>query len=325
MPAFEVPTIDIRNFEGGTAHQRAAIGRVIDDTFTQVGFLSITGHGVAPATIASAERAAREFFALPLAEKMRSMKEDRVLNRGFMPAEAEAVGRSRAGDAAAPHDLKEAFLVGRLDAPTGAIANAQIQFAPNIWPAAPVAFRERVTAFYLELERLAFRLMRVFACALRLPEDFLAPHFAAHNALLRLQHYPAQREAPLPGQLRIGAHTDYGAFTILKADPNAGGLQVEAKSGDWIDVGARADAFIVNLGDLMKTWTNDRWQSNPHRVVNPRDASENVDRLTFPFFVNPSFDARIECLPTCIDPGAAPLYPPMLAGEHRMAQLRKTA
>lgn len=318
-----VPTIDVSGFDRGNTYADAAIGRVIDDTFTQVGFLAITGHGVPGAVIEAAEAAARAFFAQPAAAKLKVMKESQVLNRGYIPPEAEAVGR--VGDAAAPHDLKEAFVVGRLDAPARAAAQAQIQYAPNLWPDAPPGFRAAIERYYIELERLAFRLMRVFACALRMPADYLVPFFADHNAVMRLQNYPAQHVPPLPGQLRIGAHTDYGAFTVLKSDPHAGGLQVQAKDRAWIDVDARADAFVINLGDLMKTWTNDRWQSNPHRVVNPRATSENVDRLTFPFFVNPSFDARIECLPTCVDPGQSPRYAPILAGEHRMAQLRKTA
>ena len=137
---------------------------------------------------------------------------------------------------------------------------------------------------------------------------------------------PAQDRPPLPGQLRIAAHTDYGAFTILRGDSRAGGLQVMAKSGQWIDIATPDDCFVINISNLMKTWTNDRWQSNLHRVVNPpRESAQNIARLSFPFFVNPNFDARIECLPTCVDPRARPLYPPVTAGEHRQRLLDRTA
>jgi isopenicillin N synthase-like dioxygenase len=328
MPAPGIPTISISGFEQGNAHQRAALARVVDDTFTRIGFMTIVGLGVPKAAIEGAEVAAREFFALPLEQKVALAKRDQVLNRGYIPVGAEAVGRTYGGDAGAPPDLKEAFVVGRLDAPaeTGTVSHAHIQFAPNVWPDRPPAFRERISRYYVELEKLAFRLMRIFASALRLPEPYFEPFFSAHNAVMRLQNYPAQKAAPLEGQLRIAAHTDYGAFTILKGDERVGGLQVLSKEGSWVEIAPRDDAFVINIGDLMRTWTNDRWQSNLHRVINPRlDSADNVDRLTIPFFVNPNYDARIECLPTCVDPGAQATYPPMLAGEHRMNKLKKSA
>jgi isopenicillin N synthase-like dioxygenase len=328
MPVPGVPTVDISVFDQGDAHQRAALARVIDDTFTRIGFMTIVGHGVPTATIEGAETAAHQFFALPLEQKIALAKTDQILNRGYIPVGGEAVGRTYGGAAGAPPDLKEAFVVGRLEAPPekGGVSHAHIQFAPNVWPDQPPAFRERVARYYGELEKLAFRLMRIFASALRLPEPYFEPFFAAHNAVMRLQHYPAQEAAPLEGQLRIGAHTDYGAFTILKGDDRVGGLQVFSKDGSWVDVAPRTEGFVINIGDLMRTWTNDRWQSNLHRVINPRlDSADNIDRLTIPFFVNPNYDARIECLPTCVDPGSQPIHPPMLAGEHRMNKLKKSA
>lgn len=323
-----VPVVDISYARSGDPFERAAIARLVDDAFSRIGFMTIIGHGVPAAVVEDARKTAREFFALPAERKLAASKKDQTLNRGYIPFATEAVGRSYGLDDDAPPDLKEAFVVGRLDEPPSGsvVSEAHIQFAPNLWPEEPTGFREAISRYYVELESLAFHLMRIFAIALRLPEDFLKPFFSAHNAVMRLQNYPAQKAPPLLGQLRIAAHTDYGAFTILKGDDRARGLQVLSRQGRWIDIEPCTDSFVINIGDLMMTWTNDRWQSNVHRVVNPSgDGDNNFDRLTIPYFVNPNYDALIECLPTCADPGVLPRYGAMLAGEHRMRKLRKTA
>ncbi len=320
--ADSIPCIDVGGFDSDHAHRRASLARLVDDTFTHVGFMTIVGHGVPERAVLEAERAAREFFALPLAAKRRWMKPDQILNRGYIPVGGESVGRSYGAATDAPPDLKEAFAVGPLDAAGGDRA----QPAANLWPERMPEFRGALERYYRELEALAFRLLDVFSLALRLEPGYFRPSFARHNAILRAQFYPAQELPPLPGQLRIAAHTDYGAFTILRGDSKAPGLQVMTKGGRWIDIATPDECFVINISNLMKTWTNDRWQSNLHRVVNPeRESPQNVARLSFPFFVNPSFDALIECLPTCVDPGATPRYAAVTAGEHRQRLLDRTA
>jgi isopenicillin N synthase-like dioxygenase len=175
------------------------------------------------------------------------------------------------------------------------------------------------------MERLVFRMLRIFAYALDLPETFFAPYFDKHSCLLRMQNYPEQETEPEPGQLRIGEHTDYGAFTLVNADDAPGGLQVLARSKQWIDVFPAPDSFVVNISDMMMTWTNDRWISNSHRVVNPpRRLLGATRRLSFAFFVNPNHDAVIKCISTCQDPDNPPRHAAVLAGEHRFRKLQRT-
>ena len=121
----------------------------------------------------------------------------------------------------------------------------------------------------------------------------------------------------MPGQLRAGAHSDYGSLTILKAEANPGGLQVYNKAGEWVDVPIVPDCFVVNIGDLMARWTNDRWVSTLHRVINPpREHALGSRRQSLVFFHNPNYDADISCLPTCIAAGEPPRYPATTSGEH---------
>ena len=141
---------------------------------------------------------------------------------------------------------------------------------------------------------------------------------------MRVINYPDQQGMrPQPGQTRSGAHTDYGAMTILLAEKALGGLQVKLRNGDWCDVTPKPGSFIINIGDLMSMWTNDHWVSNLHRVVNPPvDAHTDTRRLSIAFFVNANYDARIECIPTCASEHNRAKYPAVLAGEHRLAKVR---
>jgi isopenicillin N synthase-like dioxygenase len=123
-------------------------------------------------------------------------------------------------------------------------------------------------------------------------------------------------KAPVEGQLRAGAHTDYGTLTIVRGDDVPGGLQVKVRSGEWVDIHPAPDSFICNIGDLMMRWTNDRWLSNLHRVANPPPEHASVPRFSVAFFHNPNFDAEIKC----IDPDAPAKYEPVIFGEYYMGK-----
>jgi isopenicillin N synthase-like dioxygenase len=170
------------------------------------------------------------------------------------------------------------------------------------------------------MEVLAARLMRIFAMALDLDEDFFRDKTDRHISGIRANHYPEQIEPPRPGQIRAGAHTDYGAVTVLLPDA-VPGLQVLSRQGEWVDVTAPAGAFVCNIGDLMQRWTNDRWISTMHRVVNPpREVAAGNRRLSIPFFHQPNYDAPIECLPSCCGPDNPPRYRPVTSGQHRLTK-----
>jgi isopenicillin N synthase-like dioxygenase len=130
-------------------------------------------------------------------------------------------------------------------------------------------------------------------------------------------------EAPEPGQLRLGAHTDYGSLTLLYQDETPGGLQVH-RDGVWRDAPIVPGTFVVNIGDLMSRWTNDRWVSTLHRVQNPAQGRWDVPRLSIPYFHQPNYDAVIEAIPTCVAPGEQATYPPITSGDNLTYKTRST-
>jgi isopenicillin N synthase-like dioxygenase len=180
------------------------------------------------------------------------------------------------------------------------------------------------TDYYNAMRDLGDRLMSLFARGLGLAPGFFADKIDQCPNALRAINYPARDDVPLPGQLRAGAHTDYGTLTILRQDA-VGGLEVLDLNQDWVAVESVPGAFVINIGDLMARWTNDRWHSTLHRVVDPPDAlASRQRRQSMPYFQNANWSAEITCLPTCLAPGEQPRYEPVLAGPHLMGKFRKS-
>lgn len=311
-----VPVIDLTPFRDGS--DRAGVVAAVRDACERIGFLVIGGHGVDGEVIAAADAASRRFFALPFEEKVRYAPAVPWFFRGYERPGGSSLGRTIGLDA--PPDLVELFRVSRFDDPDAAASaghrpGLEYFFCPNIWPDEPAELRPALMAYYRALEALAATMMRIFALALDLPESWFDDKVDHHITNLCVNYYPPQDTPPAPGQLRRGPHTDYGSMTILHQDGAPGGLQVVGPGGEWEDVPHRPGTFVVNIGDLMSMWTNDRWRSTMHRVVNlPRERAD-ADRVSIPFFHQPNFDAVIECIPTCVAPGEAPRHPPVTSGE----------
>jgi isopenicillin N synthase-like dioxygenase len=320
-----VPVIDVAPFLGGSAVGRRGVSAQVGRACADVGFFSIVGHDVPADLVATMVQASRAFFDLPLEEKLQVERPKPEQSRGYVGVGDEHLAYSR-GDAGAT-DLKEFFAIGPIDVPDEEYyrrREAYPSFAPNVWPERPADFRDAWTRYYRAMESLAGGVMRMFALALELPDDFFRDKTDRHISGLRVLNYPAQPSAPLPGQLRAGPHTDYGAVTILTSDGAAGGLEVQNRRGEWMAVASEPDAFVLNIGDLMQRWTNDRWTSTLHRVVNPpRAAALGSRRQSIVFFHQPNYDAVVECLPSCCGRGNPPRYPPVTSGEHRLAKFLK--
>lgn len=322
--ADSIGTIDIAPFLAGEGDAKAAVARAVDAACRDTGFLVVTGHGVPAALTADAFAEFHAFFDLPVDEKDRARAPSGDNLRGYVGLEENALSYSM--DADTPPDLFERYTCGLPDVPDDAFHNARREtlFQPNIWPSARPRMGVTISGYFSAMEILTANLLGVCAVALGLDEHFFADKIDHHSPLLSANFYPEQSTAPEPGQLRAGAHTDYGSLTILAAEDKPGGLQVRNKRGDWVDVRPVAGSFIINLGDLMARWTNDRWVSTLHRVVNPPPGQAGDSRrLSLVFFHHPNQDAVIECIPTCASPDNPAKYPPITAGEHIMEKFAK--
>ncbi len=314
-----VPEIDISGlFEDCSTRRNVAVE--IGEACENIGFFSINGHGIDEKLIDNVQQVGREFFRLPLEEKVRIARKPPQCYRGYVGISTEGLGRV-AGSGAA--DLKEAFAMGPIDVLDTAYYTSpegKRHFEPNRWPEHPAGFRAVMEEYYDAMTRLSARLMGGFALALDLPEDWFDDKIDRSISNIRLNYYPAQDQPPNPGELRAGAHTDFGSLTILLTEKGSAGLQVRDLNNEWIDIPSRSGRFVVNIGDLMAQWTNDRFVSTLHRVCNP-ETDDRSDRLSIAFFQQPNYDAVIECIPTCLHQGEQPRYKPTTSGAHRHRKL----
>jgi isopenicillin N synthase-like dioxygenase len=317
-----VPVIDLAPARTGGPADRRRIATLIDQACVEIGFFAITGHDVPAAVCRDLREAAHRFFALPAEVKRLASPRDERAPRGYHAPGGEAL--SAANDAVAPPDLKEFYHVGPVDvggddyytSPKG-----RQFFLPNIWPDDPPEFRAAAITYYRTMHALVGFLMRLTALGLGIEETFFDDKVNRSIGTMRLNYYPRQVQAPLAGQLRAGAHTDYGGLTILNGEDVPGGLEVLTRSGRWVDVRTAPDQFVVNIGDLLMRWTNDRWLSNMHRVVNPPLAEgRNKPRLSIAFFNHPNWNTMIECL---APPGQA-RHAPVMSGDYRDLKYAKT-
>ena len=314
-----VPTIDISGTRSGSGSAAPGwadeVAAAVDEACATSGFFIVTGHGVEPDLVAEVMDVSRRFFNLPAEVKREVAPPGPEHYRGFLALDTTSLAATL-GDDAAPPDLCESFNVSRFDDPEirarAYAEGADATFLPNLWPDEPAELRPLFERYYAVLEKLCMDMLPLFARALELPGDWFNDKVADHTALLLVNWYPPAATVR-PGQLRRGAHTDYGAFTMVAAE-QIPGLQIFVED-QWTDVPAVPDSFVVNLGDLMARWTNDRWVSTLHRVVIPEGAQAHRDRVSVPFFFQPSYRAVIETIPTTVTGDRPAKYGPVISGE----------
>jgi isopenicillin N synthase-like dioxygenase len=318
MTLMTVPIIDMSPFYSGSAEGKRQVAAQVDRACRDIGFLVITGHGVAPALIERVDATSRAFFQLPLEQKeaLKRPSDDQV--RGYSAIGNEGLSYSLGKKT--PGDLKESFSIGPIDPPDDPYYNgpaAGPHFAPNLWPTQIPDFQASWSEYFGVMSTLAADLMKLFALGLNLPENFFQDKIDRHISMFRVLSYPNQLEEPEPGQLRAGAHSDYGSLTIVRAEDKPGGLQVCNKAGEWVTVPIAPNSFVVNIGDLMMQWTNDEWISTLHRVANPpREKAGESLRQSLVFFHQPNYDAMVSCLPGVLKEGQSPKYEPISSGDH---------
>ena len=308
----ELPVVDLSGLEIESEAGTAALAALLDETFSRCGFCYLAGHGIAPALATGVLEANRRFHALPLARKEAVAMN--AAHRGYMGFASSLIVTSSVEKATKPNQ-SESFMMMHELAPDDPelLAGRPLQGA-NLWPQDLPGFREAVTAYNDALCGLTRRLLPAMALALGSDAGWLEPYFAKPTTFLRLLHYPPPERPHEPGLYGSAPHTDYGFFTVLLQD-DAGGLEVMNDEGRWIAAPPVGDNFVVNLGDMAMRWSNGRWRSTRHRVIN----AAGRDRYSAPFFFDPHMDTVVAPPPAA--DGAEPAFPPVRYGDYLMARI----
>jgi isopenicillin N synthase-like dioxygenase len=304
-----IPLIDVAGHLGGDAEASRKAAAQLRWAFENVGFYYLMGHGISNSLIDRTYGAAARFHAQPMATKLALKVNEH--NIGYLPI-AKAASPQAAAQGRKP-SRNEAYFLRRERAPDDPAVIANRRFhGHNQWPEDLPGFRATALEYMRRLEALCRRLVPLYALALDLPADFFDACFAEPHMILRMSRYPA-----LSGEDETVAslvpHTDSGFMTLLPPNP-VPGLSILLPSGNWIEAPGVEGAYVVNGGDILHRWTNERFLSTPHRV---RNVSGQV-RYAVPFFCDPDHNTMIDCLPSCRSAAEPAKYPPIRFGDYAL-------
>jgi isopenicillin N synthase-like dioxygenase len=308
----ELPVIDFSGVRAGDAAATKLAAKAIHEACMGPGFFYISKHGVPDQIIAETYSQAQAFFRQP-AEKKKAV----VINkrhRGW-----NALGDALMYEATKP-DYKEFYSIGLelAENDPDVVAGEPLR-GPNNWPADRPEFRAALSAYYEALGACGADLLRCVAISLDIDEDFFAASYRKRLQRTQIIYYPPH--PPQAGQDLFGLapHTDFGCITLLWQDDN-GGLQVQERSTQrWIPAPPIPGTLVINVADLLQRWTNDRYVSTPHRVLN----ASGRERFSIATFYDPDFKAVID--PADLGLGrAACHYEPTTSGAHILGRIERS-
>lgn len=298
MAFTQIPMVDFAPFTEGNATEKQAVVEQVYAACHQVGFMYLRNIGISRSLLSNLLTQSKQFFDCPTEIKEQLARSSET-NCGYVGFQKERLNSQN------PWGLKEALNVG----------------VQSVWLSGQEAFRDVVTEFYQRCTvDVALNILRTFAIALDQPETFFDDKHGRHY-FLRMLHYPPVDQTPGLGQLRAGEHTDYGSITLLLQD-RVGGLEVKTRQGDWISAPPVPDTIVVNVGDAMQRWTNDRLSSTPHRVTVPLGEDSRRSRYSIALFCDPNPEVEISCLDQHGDHAAK--YSPILVGDYLASRLAAT-
>jgi isopenicillin N synthase-like dioxygenase len=306
-----IPVIDLSELGTGTP---AVLQRIADDISQAAetsGFFYVKNHGIPAELIDNVYRLAGEFFRRPIDEKNQVKVNSN--HRGFL-----STGGAKMSDDAKP-DLKESYIWGLdVDDQDPDYLAGRALVGPNQWPESLPEMCDVMVTYFEAANNLAWNLFKVFATALDLPADHFIKTVDKPMTRCSIIYYPPQEIDAGADQFGVAPHTDFGALTLLRQD-EVGGLQVQDKNGDWVTATPIEGTLVVNVADLLSRWTNNRFASTPHRVVN----TSGRERFSIVAAVDPNYDTDMTPI---VREGESPLFEPTTCGEYlvwRFAQAFK--
>jgi isopenicillin N synthase-like dioxygenase len=309
----EFPVINLAGFMRGEADALDRVAAELRQALEKIGFVIVVNHGVPAELTDGIFDEARRFHALPLDQKLKlaTGRGEGTGFTGYLASGEYSVKTSEVNDNDQP-DLNEAFFMDRERAPDDPEVRAGKLFRePNKWPDGLSGFRAFMLRYWAALETFSQRLLPVFATALDLAPDYFDAAFADAQCVLRLSHFPPT--VYRDNQFGLAPHTDANFFTVLP-QANVEGLYIRPQRRGWIKAPRIPGSFVINSGDMLRRWTNDRFLSTQHLAINLTDRH----RYSTPFFYTPHIDHPIVCLPTCCSAANPPKYPPITYGEYRV-------
>ena len=305
-----IPVLDISDYLAGRPGARAALSERIGQACHDTGFMVITGHGIAQRLIDDCFAAASDFFDREEDYKLRYKVGD--LNIGYLPYGAQVVRTSKINVNTKPNLSESFYITTDLTPDHPRIAAGDTLYGLNRWPDGMADFKRRTLAYFNAMRPLAWKMVSVVGNSLGLPDDYFEQEFTDEpSATLRLIRYPSHEGAE-DNQFGFAPHIDTNFLTLL-AQSALPGLEVRTMDGSWIRPVSIPGSFVVNTGEMLGRYSNDRYIATPHRVVN----NNNQLRHAIPFFFGPGLQAIIKPVPTCVSADNPAKYEPLLYADHR--------
>jgi len=306
-----IPSVDLADFLSGDPVRKNAFVQELGKAYEEVGFVAVKNHGVPDELIADLYKYVQQFFSLPLEQKKNYEIPELAGQRGYT-----SFGKEHAKGSDAP-DLKEFFQYGQ----TPRDNYKEEEYPPNVSVNEVAAFNKTFADSYRAFEKSGTALLQAIALYLGLDEHYFDQYVYNGNSILRAIHYPPITHEP-KSAIRAEQHEDINLITLL-VGASADGLQILTKQGEWVGVTSLPEQIVVNVGDMLQRFTNNRLMSTTHRVVNPARELWHTSRFSIPFFLHPKSSMSLRCLDTCIDEAHPKAYEDATAGEYLDERLRE--
>ena len=307
----QLPVIDITPLYDIEDPNYAVVCTQIDTACREWGFFYIRGYK--NNSLETVQHLAKTFFSKSLLEKLEiDIQKNKSSHRGYGALGVEQLNPDL------PHDFKEVYDMGvHLELTHPDVINKKPLRGPNIYPNIE-NWESVMENYFSEMIDLGKVLLNAMSHAIGLPQNYFEECLKESLCALRLIHYPPSQNTQA-GHFQAGAHTDYGCVTILAQD-DIGGLQVQDVNGNWIDAPPIPNTYVINIGDMMARWSNDLYKSTPHRVSSP----SSKQRFSFPFFIQPSPNTLIHCLPNCYNESNPSKYSPITSMDYLQSRFDAT-
>ena len=306
-----IPSVDLADFLSGDPMRKSDFVQKLGKAYEEVGFVAVKNHGVPDKLIADLYRYVQEFFSLPLDHKKNYEIPELAGQRGYT-----SFGKEHAKGSDAP-DLKEFFQYGQIPRDNF----KEEDYPANVQVGEVDTFNKTFDDAYRAFEKSGTALLQAIALYLGLDEHYFDGYVHNGNSILRAIHYPPITHEPASA-IRAEQHEDINLITLL-VGASADGLEILTKQGEWVAVTSLPEQIVVNVGDMLQRFTNNKLMSTTHRVVNPKRELWHTSRFSIPFFLHPRSSMSLHCLDTCVDEAHPVAYEDATAGEYLDERLRE--